>query len=77
MQEPTDFVLRVYFMYDNVKLKAESIVLRKSAINDFLCQGSCVIYLLNRRTLSLHNVHLLQKTSFLSKYVAQATGEEN
>ena len=35
---------------------AESIVLRKAAINDFLCHVSCVIYLLKLRTLSWHNM---------------------
>ena len=65
------------YIRDSKACGAESIVLRKAVLNYFLCQGSCVLYLLKQRTLSMHHVYLLKKTSLLRMYVTLATGEEN
>ena len=79
--EPTDFVLQVNFVCVAIcqgkACGAKSIVLHKAAINDLLCQVSCVIYMLKLRTLSMHQCAFVKKDSFLSMYVIQATGEEN
>jgi len=53
----------------------ESIVLRKAAINNFLCQGSCAIYLLKLWTLSLHLY--LSKTRFWASMWHKELVEKN
>jgi len=66
--KPTDFVLQVNFVRAAVcrgkACRAKSVVLHKAAINDLLCQVSCVVYMLKLRTLSIHHVYLSKNTGF-------------